>query len=114
MLTIPRTAVSPIQSTGERTESSRPTLADASMEFEALLIQNMLGTARREAAAESLDSGSDAVMELAEQLIAKSLASAGGFGISRLIHPHAQIESWEKSAVSTEPGPPHKSSAVGP
>jgi flagellar protein FlgJ len=63
------------------------TAADAAKQFEALLIGQMLRTARESGADESLDqdSTSATMFDLADQQFAQMLANHGGFGLAKLI-----------------------------
>jgi Rod binding domain-containing protein len=62
---------------------------EAAADFEALLIAQMLRSARSSSSLTSLDgesSGSDdAITDLAEQQLSSTLASAGGLGLATLI-----------------------------
>ncbi|HET8549350.1 MAG TPA: hypothetical protein VFL57_15160 [Bryobacteraceae bacterium] len=61
----------------------------AAADFEALLIAQMLRSARSASSLTSLDGeesgSSDAVMEFAEQELSSTLSSAGGLGLAALI-----------------------------
>jgi peptidoglycan hydrolase FlgJ len=61
--------------------------ADAAKQFEALLIGQMLRTARESGADGSLDedSTSETMFDLAGQQFAQMLANHGGFGLAKLI-----------------------------
>jgi flagellar protein FlgJ len=60
---------------------------EAAQQFEALLLQHLLKTAREagESEEESSLTGGETYLEVAEQYLAQALASRGGFGIARLI-----------------------------
>jgi Rod binding domain-containing protein len=102
-----------LHSTGQDLRASHDPRSNPAEEFEALLVQQILASARRESATDSTDSGSDAIQELAENLIAKSLASAGGFGIAHLIRSQAQIESAATAAASPLADAPQVGSSTG-
>ena len=61
----------------------------ASTDFEALLIEQMLRSARESASQDSADSDSadqnSAIVELGEQQFAQSLAHSGGLGIAKMV-----------------------------
>ena len=61
--------------------------ADAAKQFEALLIGQMLRTARESGAEGSFDqdSTSETMFDLADQQFAQMLANQGGFGLAKLI-----------------------------
>ena len=61
--------------------------ADAAKQFEALLIGQMMRTARESASDGSLDedSTSDSMFDLAGQHFAEMIANQGGFGLAKLI-----------------------------
>ncbi len=63
------------------------TAADAAKQFEALLIGQMLRTARESGADGSLDqdSTSETMFDLAGQQFVQMLANHGGFGLAKLI-----------------------------
>lgn len=71
------------------TERTSKTEAErAAGEFEALLLAQMLRTARQSCASApdgSSDESSDSILEMAEQQIAQSLSAAGGLGLSKLL-----------------------------
>jgi Rod binding domain-containing protein len=75
----------PLERTPARPDRARETASD----FEALLIAQMLHSARSAASLTSLDGeesgSSDAVMDLAEQQLSGTLASAGGLGLATLV-----------------------------
>ena len=58
--------------------------AGAAKQFEALLIGQMLRSAR-EAASDEQDSTSSAMIEVSEQQLAQLLANHGGLGLAKLI-----------------------------
>lgn len=63
-------------------------LVRAASEFEALLIAQMLRSARESAAADSDDDQDDAnssLKELSEQQFAQALANSGGLGIANIV-----------------------------
>jgi Rod binding domain-containing protein len=66
--------------------------AEASRQFEALLLQHLLRTLREAARSEREEdgvlSGSETYFELAEQHLARTLAERGGFGLAKLIVAH--------------------------
>lgn len=72
-----------------RVPSQPAKIERAATDFEALLIERMLRSARESTEADSADSdGADqnsAVMELGEQQFAQSLAHSGGFGIAKMV-----------------------------
>jgi Rod binding domain-containing protein len=57
--------------------------AEAAREFEALWIEQMLKSARPQGEAE--DSTRDMALDMADQQIARLLASGGGFGLAKLV-----------------------------
>jgi Rod binding domain-containing protein len=60
----------------------------AATDFEALLIQQMLKSARESASAPEDSDGADqnsAVMDLGEQQFAEALAHSGGLGIAKMV-----------------------------
>lgn len=66
-----------------------PKLVKAASDFEALLISQMLHSAR-ESSASSLDEGggseaNSSLMDLGEQQFAQALAASGGFGVARMV-----------------------------
>ena len=69
--------------------SQRARIERAATDFEALLIQQMLKSARDSASAGSEESdGADqnsAIVELGEQQFAQSLAHSGGLGIAKMV-----------------------------
>jgi Rod binding domain-containing protein len=73
----------------ERSPARPELVRQAASEFEALLIAQMLRSARSASSLTSLDgedSGSkDAVTEFAEQQLSDTLASAGGLGLANLV-----------------------------
>jgi Rod binding domain-containing protein len=72
-----------------RIPSQPARIGRAATDFEALLIEQMLKSARESAQVDSGDSDgaerNSAVMELGEQQFAQSLANSGGFGIARMV-----------------------------
>lgn len=77
--------MSGIESDPSRSGGRKTTAAEAAKEFESMLIAQMLRSARESASSEE-ESGSDsAVMEYAEQHIARGMVSGGGLGLSKLI-----------------------------
>ena len=63
-------------------------IGKAASEFEALLISQMLRSARESGASDSDDDGSQTnsyLMELGEQQFAQSLANSGGLGIAKMV-----------------------------
>lgn len=63
-------------------------LAEAAQEFEALLVAQMLKTARESGAGSGLgdsDGASASMMEMAEEYLAKEMARGSGFGLAKLI-----------------------------
>jgi Rod binding domain-containing protein len=68
--------------------AQREKVKDAASDFEALLIAQMLRSARSAASLTSLDGesgSSDAVIDFAEQQLSEALASAGGLGLATLV-----------------------------
>ncbi|HEY7335608.1 MAG TPA: hypothetical protein VH639_12050 [Bryobacteraceae bacterium] len=61
------------------------TPAEAAKQFEALLIAQMLRTARESMADDGADSTSETMFDVAGQQFAQMLAERGGFGLSKVI-----------------------------
>lgn len=76
----------PVQS--KKTESPA-SIAKAAQEFECLFVTEMLRKTREESGGSWMggetSAGSDAVMEFAEQHIAKAISEKGAFGVAHLI-----------------------------
>lgn len=91
---MPSTSIPPIgldssrKPTTPKTESSSD-IAKAAQEFECLFVTEMLRRTREESGGSWMggetSAGSDAVMEFAEQHMAKAISQKGAFGISRMI-----------------------------
>jgi len=66
-----------------------PKLTKAASEFEALLIGQMLRSARESSAADSGDGDgaetNSSLMELGEQQLAQNLANSGGLGVAKIV-----------------------------
>lgn len=81
--------MSGIGSDPSKLDGRKTTAAEAAKEFEALLISQMLRTARESATADEESGGAmgsnSAVMEYAEQQIARAMTSGGGLGLSSMI-----------------------------
>ena len=58
-------------------------LKDAASQFEALLISQMLKSARE--ARETDDKGGDSMMDIAEQQLSQVLTAGGGLGLAKLV-----------------------------
>ena len=59
--------------------------AEAAKQFEALMIAQMLRSARETASSEKEDSTGETMFDLAGQQFAQMLANNGGFGLAKLI-----------------------------
>jgi Rod binding domain-containing protein len=59
--------------------------ADAAKQFEALMIGQMMRTARESASTEGEDSTGETMFDLAGQQFAQMLANNGGFGLAKMI-----------------------------
>ena len=59
--------------------------ADAAKQFEALMIGQMLRTARASVSSGEEDSTGETMFDLAGQQFAQMLANSGGFGLAKLI-----------------------------
>jgi Rod binding domain-containing protein len=88
----------------------------AASDFEALLIAQMLKSAREESNGGWLGSGSetDSAMAIAEEHLAKLLADAGGLGLARMVESGLQNSERRRSpdplpsaepAVAAQPAP---------
>jgi len=65
---------------------AKPTKAeDAAKQFEALLIGQMLRSAREASAGDDDDSTKSTMLDIADQQFSKLLANNGGMGLSRMI-----------------------------
>ena len=86
-------------------------IQSAARDFEALLIEQMLRTAR-ETAQTSLDGESDAAREtaldMADQEVARLMARQGGLGLAAMITRHV------KPTRSADAAPPEPPAAAGP
>jgi flagellar protein FlgJ len=79
----------PATLTGAAAESTPPKIKDAAKQFEAMLIAQMLSSARESGTSgwggDSSDKSGDTMMEMAEQQLSKVLASGGGLGLATMI-----------------------------
>jgi Rod binding domain-containing protein len=89
MTNVSATGPAPSSPSGATRAAMPSKTRDAAADFEALLIAQMLRSARSSSSLASLDgeaSGSDdAITDLAEQQLSNSLASAGGLGLATLV-----------------------------
>jgi len=73
----------------QKSQDSPAKIKDAASQFEALLVGQMLKSAREASSkglsADNTDSSGDSMMEMAEQQLSKVLAASGGLGLSKLI-----------------------------
>ena len=104
---------------------AQPTSAQAAREFEAMLIGQLIKTAREAGSSEEESSltGSDTYREFAEKYLAQALAQSGAFGFARMILRSLETGSQKGDAQDTgsenahheKSGrvPPAKSGAVG-
>jgi Rod binding domain-containing protein len=77
-----------VAGSGQRREDPKK-IASAASDFEALLLAQLLRSAREAASLDGTDSeaakSSDSIMEFAEQQFGGILAKAGGLGLSKLV-----------------------------
>ena len=92
---LPQTAVSPVP----RKTDSPARIQDAAQQFEALLLNQILHSARESSGGGWLSLGDDAAgdsaTDFAEQQLADTLARQGGFGLSKMIAAGLHRESGE-------------------
>lgn len=86
----------------ETREASR--LANSAKDFEGLLIGQMLKHARQSGAGGWLGTGDDqagaTMMEVAEEHLARILASQGAFGLARLVEEGVRAQSVQKDTLT--------------
>lgn len=80
-------AIASIPAAGQKNDPNK--VKDAASQFEALLITQMLKSARESSGSgwtgKSEDNSSESVMEMSEQHLAQVLASQGGLGLAKMI-----------------------------
>lgn len=72
----------------QRAEIQRPSVEDAAREFESMLLAQWLKSARDagNVLAEQYDmAGADSYMEMAERVLAETMAGKGTFGLARMM-----------------------------
>jgi Rod binding domain-containing protein len=87
-------------------------IKDAAGQFEALLITQMLKSARESTAGgwtgDSQDSSAASVMEMSEQHLAQVLASQGGLGLARMI-----VDGLSRESAALKQGNPGDAEGAG-
>ena len=79
-------AISPLHTSAiAPTESKPKNTADAAKQFEALVIGQMLRSAREESGEDERDSTGSTMLDMADQQFAKMLADRGGLGLGTMI-----------------------------
>lgn len=81
---------------------SQKKLRDAAVEFEGMLLAEMLRSVREAEQSEEEDGAGSTMLDLADQHFAKVLASQGGLGLAKLVL---------RDLPRSEPGPGPSSSA---
>jgi peptidoglycan hydrolase FlgJ len=74
-------------STGKTIEKNPAKIKDAAQQFESMLIEQMLKTARESGSGDwfGTDQAGEPMAEMAEQQFAQLLASNGGMGLAKLV-----------------------------
>lgn len=89
--------------TTEPPDPNRVKLQRAARQFEAMLIQSLLESARRAfGAEEGSDAGSNTLTDMGLQAAASGIAGAGGLGIARMML--RQLEPALRSSLPEQPG----------